>query len=128
MAEMKSNPADDSAFANLILPGLKKNCTTCHGPQKSKAGLRLDSFATLQKGGEHGSAVKPGDVAHSLFLQAMLKPVGSDEHMPPAGKPQPTADEIALLKWWVESGASATKTLAELQPPTDLLKIINAPR
>ena len=127
-AEIKSNPAGASAFANLILPVLKKNCAGCHGPQKSKGGLRLDSFAALQKGGEHGSAVKPGDVAHSLFLQAMLKPVSSDGHMPPEGKPQPSGDEIALLKWWVESGASETKTVAELAPSADILKIISAPR
>ena len=128
VADAPPNPADDSAFANCILPVLKKNCTGCHGPQKAKADLRLDTFAAMKKGGEHGSVFKSGDAAHSLFLQAMSKPSESDEHMPPAGKPQPSADEIALLKWWVESGASETKTVAELQPPADILKIINAPR
>ncbi len=118
------NPANNSVFANLILPVLKKNCIGCHGPQKAKAGLRLDSYAALLKGGEHGSALKPGEVAHSLFLKQILLPISSDEHMPPDGKPQPSAEEIALLKWWVESGASDTKTAPELQPPADLLEAI----
>jgi hypothetical protein len=48
--------------------------------------------------------------------------------MPPAGKPQPAPEEIALLKWWVESGASETKAVVELQPPPELLKALNAPR
>ena len=121
-----ANPG--SAYAQLIQPVLKKYCIQCHGPQKSKADLRLDSYAAMLKGGEHGAALKPGDAEHSLFLQAMLKPMESDEHMPPDGKPQPTAAEIALLKWWVESGASETKAVAELQPPADILKIITAPR
>ena len=123
--DAKNNPADDSLFANHILPVLKKNCASCHGPQKSKGGLRLGSYAALLKGGEHGSALKPGDAAHSLFLKQMLLPISSDDHMPPDGKPQPSAEETALLKWWVESGASETKTIAELQPPADFLKTIS---
>lgn len=113
--------ANDSVFAAHILPVLKKNCVGCHGPQKSKADLRLDSYAALLKGGEHGSALKPGDVAHSLFLKQILLPLSSDDHMPPDGKPQPTENEIALLKWWVEAGASETKTATELKLPANIL-------
>ena len=117
-----NQPADNSLFASQILPVLKNNCTSCHGPQKAKGGLRLDSYAALFKGGEHGSALKPGDAVHSLFLQRILLPLSSDDHMPPDGKPQPSKNEIALLTWWVESGASAIKTPAELTPPAELLK------
>jgi uncharacterized membrane protein len=121
------NSNDGSAFATLIQPVLKKYCIACHGPQKSKADLRLDSYAAMLKGGEHGAALKPGDAAQSLFFKRIILPADQDEHMPPAGKPQPTTEEIALLKWWVESGASETKTVAELQPPAELLKALNAP-
>ena len=42
-----------------------------------------------------------------------------EDHMPPEGKPQPTADDIALLQWWIDSGAQADKTLAELNRRLD---------
>ena len=128
IANSASNAADTSAFANGILPLLKKNCVTCHGLQKAKANLRLDSFAELQKGSDDGPVVKPGDAANSPLLQRVLLPADSEDHMPPNGKPQLSADEIAVLKWWVDSGASGTKTLAELAPPPEVLKTINAPR
>ena len=120
--------SDNSAFANCILPVLKNNCVSCHGPQKSKGGLRLDSYAALMQGGDDGPAIKPGDAAHSDLLQRLAIPAEDDDHMPPAGKPQPTPEEITLLKWWVDAGASATKTIAELQPSADILKAINAAR
>lgn len=123
--DAQNNPANDSVFAKLILPVLKKNCVSCHGPQKAKGGLRLDSYAAILKGGEHGPGLQSGHSANSNFLLRMTLPESSDDHMPPDGKPQPTADEIALLKWWVESGASETKTVAELKPPADILKAIS---
>jgi hypothetical protein len=46
--------------------------------------------------------------------------------MPPAGKPQLTTNEIALLKWWIDAGAAETKTVAELQPPREILQILAA--
>ncbi len=94
---------DGTPFANEALPVLNKYCVACHGPQKAKGGLRVDSLAALQKGGEHGAAVKLGDVEHSLFLQRIL--VSDDDHMPPNGRPQPTSEEIAVLKKWVAAGA-----------------------
>ena len=118
-------PTDDSLFANHILPVLKKNCASCHGPQKAKGGIRLDSYAAILKGGEHGTGLQSGRPANSNFLLRMTLPAASDDHMPPDGKPQPSAEEIALLKWWVESGASETKTVTELQPPAEILKAIS---
>jgi uncharacterized membrane protein/mono/diheme cytochrome c family protein len=125
-ADATNQPSDVSVFASHILPVLKQNCTGCHGPQKAKGGLRLDSYAALLKGGERGSALKPGDVERSLFLHQLMLPLASDDHMPPEGKPQPSADEIALLKWWVETGASDTKKAAELNPPANIQKILQS--
>jgi uncharacterized membrane protein len=112
-------------FAAVIEPILETRCVECHGPAKVKAELRLDSFAGLMKGGEDGGVVKPGDIAQSPLMQRVLLPADSDDHMPPAGKPQLSANQIAVLKWWVEAGAPEQKTLAELQPPPEISKIIS---
>lgn len=46
--------------------------------------------------------------------------------MPPASQPQPTADDRALLRWWIDAGAPEIKTVAELKLPENILKIIAA--
>ena len=111
-------------FAGVILPVMEHTCSNCHGAAKAKAALRLDSFAAVLKGSENGAVVKPGDAAGSALVQRLLLPLDSDDHMPPAGKPQPTADEIALLKWWIAIGAVENKTIAELQPPADIRQLL----
>lgn len=132
-ADNKKSPAmtvDDlnrlPVFDGVIQPLLAANCTACHGAKKSKADLRLDSLAALLKGGEDGIVIRPGDAPHSPLVQRLLLPLSSDDHMPPDGKPQPTPDDIALLKWWIDAGAPETQTVAELKPAADILKIITA--
>ena len=111
-------------FAGVILPMMERTCINCHGTQKAKAALRLDTYSAVLKGSENGTVVKAGAAATSALVQRLLLPSDSDDHMPPVGKPQPTSDEISLLKWWIEAGASETKTIAELQPTGDVLKIL----
>jgi hypothetical protein len=113
-------------FADIIAPVLEKNCVACHGPDKSKAKLRLDSFAGLMRGSKNGAIFKPGDAEYSELVQRTLLPQASDDHMPPAGKPQPTADDLALLGWWIDAGTPEIKTVAELKLPENILKIIAA--
>jgi uncharacterized membrane protein len=119
------DPQQFSAFEAVISPILDNRCIVCHGPKKSKAGLRLDSFAGLMRGGDDGDVIVPGDSAHSPMVQRPMLPLDDDDHMPPEGKPQLTADEIALLKWWVDAGAPEKKMLFELEPPSEILKILS---
>ena len=86
-----------------------------------KAGLRLDSFAALQDGSDDGPVLKAGDAAQSPLIQRLLMPTDSDDHMPPAGKPQLSTGEITLLKWWVNAGAPATNALGQLAAPPEVL-------
>src|SRR4029434_8207844 len=45
-------------FAKEVVPILKSRCIECHGPEKQKGKLRLDSKADLLKGGQKGEGVK----------------------------------------------------------------------
>ena len=80
---------------------LETRCISCHGPEKQKGGLRLDSREALLKGGESGAAAVSGDPDHSLLLQAVRHASG-DLRMPPKEKLQP--DQIDLLSQWVKKG------------------------
>jgi uncharacterized membrane protein len=120
------DPQQFSVFEAVVLPIFQNRCMVCHGPKKSKAGLRLDSFDGVMNGGDDGKVVVPGDLAGSDLPRRIQLPVDADDHMPPEGKPQLTPDEIALLKWWVDAGAPGKKMLSELQPPPDIAKILSA--
>ena len=118
--------ADLQVFAGAVQPVLEQNCVTCHGPDKSKGGLRLDSLQALLHGSKDGAVIVPGKAADSSLLKRLLLPPEEEDHMPPAGKPQPSTDDIALLQWWVEAGAPADKKVRELKPPANVARSLQA--
>jgi uncharacterized membrane protein len=103
----KPDPLPSRVFADVVRPILLQRCSPCHGPEKQKADLRVDSLEVLLKGGKDGPALVPGKAKDSRLIQRLLLPLNNDDHMPPEGKPQPTPAEITLLEWWIESGAPA---------------------
>ncbi len=108
-------------YPQIIQAIFTDNCVSCHGPDRQKAGLRLDSYAWLMRGSHHKAIVLPGDAQRSILLQRILLPLGHSHRMPPRSHPQLTAGEIAILKWWVNAGASPTQRLDALRPPRNIL-------
>jgi hypothetical protein len=117
---------DPRVYVAVIRPILEQNCTQCHGPEKSKAGLRLDTFERMLRGGESGPAIVPGKSLESSLVKRMRLPASSEDHMPPEGKPQPTAGDVALLQWWIDSSAATNQTGAQLKPPPAISRILEA--
>ena len=113
--------AEASLYGTEIQPVFTKYCVSCHGPNKTKAKLRLDSYDGLLAGSENGPVVKAGNSAESVMVQRLKLAPEEEDHMPPEGKRQPTASEVALLAWWIDAGAPRTGTVAELKPPSELL-------
>ncbi len=95
----------ETTFATSIAPVLEARCVSCHGPDRRKGGLRLDSPEMIERGGHSGAVVLAGDAGASQLLARMRLPLEDDEHMPPATKPQPTGAEIALIESWIRAGA-----------------------
>jgi mono/diheme cytochrome c family protein len=126
MPATNSNPAEAQVFGALVQPIFKENCISCHGPEKSKASLRLDSFAGMLKGGESGPALVPGKADDSQLIKRVRLPMASDDHMPPEGKQQLSTSDIALLQWWIDSGAPTNATVAQLKPPQNITRILQA--
>lgn len=111
---------DKLVFQHVILPVLTAKCNKCHCEEKSKGDLRMDTYEMAIKGGENGKNFVAGNLKDSLSITRILLPDSDDEHMPPEGKDQLTPEEIALLKWWVEQGASGTQKVGEAKFPAEL--------
>ena len=94
-------------FENKVRPLLVEQCFRCHSAEaeakgKLKAGLRMDSIEGLKKGGDSGPALKPGDPAKSLIVEA-VNYGNEDMAMPPKAK---LADaQIQVIAEWVKMGA-----------------------
>lgn len=109
--------SDPRVFADVVMPVLKEKCIECHGPEKSKAGLRMDSLEAMLKGGDDGPAFVAGHSEKSLLVTRAKKPTSEDEHMPPADKPQLTAEELDLLSFWIDRGGSADQKVRDVLVP-----------
>lgn len=119
-------------YAKDIKPLLEASCIRCHGEEKQKGDLRLDSLGALLKGGENGKVVVPGKSKESPLLIAVSQ-LDEETAMPPKrkgggpggpggpggnrpapggpggggpGMPKPlTAAEVGLVRAWIDQGA-----------------------
>ena len=88
-----------------IQPMLAKHCYECHGPDKQKSGLRLDTVAAAKEGGYNGAAVVPGKSGESLLIAAVTG--NGDVTKMPEDRPPLAPEEIERLKAWIDQGANA---------------------
>ncbi len=89
-------------FEKKVRPLLADRCWTCHGPEKQKGGLRLDSGEGVARGGDTGPAIVAGKPEESLLIEAVR--YQGDLKMPPKGKLSDA--EVAELTDWVRGGAA----------------------
>jgi cytochrome c553 len=90
-------------FESKIRPVLASACYDCHGAEKQKAGLRLDSRRGLLEGGDSGPAIAPGDPEKSLLFQAIAG-THAELKMPKNADPL-GAPAVASFREWIEMGA-----------------------
>jgi len=96
----------DSFYARHLYPILDANCVVCHGEQKVKGHLRLDTYDHLMRGGSDGAIVIPGKPERSILLQRLTLPPDDKKFMPSEGRPPLKPEEIAWIKAWILQGAS----------------------
>jgi hypothetical protein len=101
-------PEHTEFFERKIRPVLVEHCYECHSTtgKKIKGGLVLDSRAGVQKGGDTGAAITPGDPEASLLIQA-IRHTDAELAMPKKKLP---ASVIADLETWVKMGAPDPRT------------------
>ncbi|HYP89186.1 MAG TPA: c-type cytochrome domain-containing protein, partial [Polyangiaceae bacterium] len=113
----KGQGAEPLVYQDVVQPLLTKYCVDCHGSEKQKGKLRLDSLELLMAGGEDGAVVVAGAPSKSLLVTRMLLPVTDDDHMPPKDEPSPPREAIGVIQFWIERGASASLKVRDALPP-----------
>jgi hypothetical protein len=69
-------------FAQDIKPLFETSCVRCHGGEKPKGHLRLETLAGVLAGSEDGKVVVPGDSAKSKIVMAVAR-LNPKTAMPP---------------------------------------------
>jgi len=95
--------AEEVDYQRQIKPLLTKHCYACHGPDRNGQDneLRFDLREVALE-----SAIEPGDASSSeMILRMSTEDV--EERMPPitVKAPPPSAEDIALLRRWIDEGA-----------------------
>ena len=119
-------------FDKDIQPLFKASCVRCHSGDKPRAAYKLDTRENVLKDGRDGAMVVTGDSKNSLLVVAASRtnprlamppqprgrpgggpppgagtngPAGSESHGPPAPPPPLTADQVGLVRAWIDQGA-----------------------
>jgi uncharacterized membrane protein len=125
-----STPASVAFFNSRVEPIFDDKCVQCHGAQKKKGKLRLDSFDYVMQGGKDGLIVKPGDPKNSELYRRISLPRDSKDAMPAEGKPGLTETELKVIEFWIVSGATENLSAAKVKaaaPPPEPAKVIVPP-
>ncbi len=101
--ELPSAASALSEFNRDIAPILNAHCVSCHGPEKQKGQLRLDTPMGLLKGGDSGEPLFIQKKSAESYLVQRVTAENPEFFMPPKG-PRLSAHEIATLRAWIDSG------------------------
>ena len=112
------SPEQVEFFEKQVRPVLVEQCVKCHGPEKQKAELRLDSYAALMKGADTGPVAVAGKPEQSSLIKSIRHE--GDVKMPEKAPKMPEPQIAALTEWvkmgmpWPESSAPVvTKDVAK---------------
>jgi hypothetical protein len=102
-------------FHEEILPILSRRCAECHVGANPKGKLGIESRESLLRGGASGPAVIVGNSAESLLIElvAGMDPV---RVMPASDRPRLNAEEIGLLRAWIDKGLEWEEGLTITRP------------
>ncbi len=111
-------PADETSFQGEIIPLLKKFCLECHGSEKAKADLSFEPYLTLRYAGD-------GGVTRDRKVWERVLKMLEESEMPPAKKPQPSADERQKAVGWIRTELARFDCKGAVDPGHVTLRRLN---
>ncbi|MBR98577.1 MAG: hypothetical protein CMC57_01235 [Flavobacteriaceae bacterium] len=116
-----SNASEGPIFNSLIQPILNSKCISCHNSEKSKGGLALHNFESLQRGSKNGMIINYENPELSEIFVRIHLPKNEKKHMPPKSKKQLTKAEISILSHWINAGAPENILIKDMKISNELL-------
>src|SRR5260221_5930518 len=105
-------------FGRDVQPILRQQCYGCHGLTQQMNGFRLDRRRDAMR----GSTISPGIIrpnnGEASLLLARIAGTSAGPQMPPTGALK--ADQIAMIKAWLDQGAEWPDQFANDAPPARL--------
>ena len=101
-------------FVKDVKPLFDASCVQCHAKGKAKGGLSLQTREEMLKGGKSGPAVVPGKSAESRMVH-LVGALDPDNVMPSKGTKW-TAEQVALLRAWIDQGAAWDASVTFVRP------------
>ena len=114
-SELSADEKNDSAkvnFAKHAKTVFRTHCVSCHNGNRSEGDLNLANYAALMQGSSSGDVIEPGSPDDSYLFQLITH--ADSPKMPPGGQQIP-AEDIALIRKWINDGAinrSGSKPIA----------------
>ena len=111
---LQAQSAGEADFARDIQPLFRDHCYSCHGPTVQANNFRLDRRrdSMPNRVGANGARIIPGNAANSRLYLRITGQAGLQ--MPPTGPL--TAEQIALIKSWIDQSAEWPDELANEAP------------
>lgn len=101
-------------FEKQVRPILVQRCYECHAGDENNGGLKLDSRATVMRGGDSGAVLVSGNPDKSRLIEA-VRYQNRDLLMPPQNRLPKS--EVAVLEQWVRLGAPDTRVAKPTESP-----------
>lgn len=124
-------PAGAVSFSRDVAPIIAGACLNCHGRERPRANLRLDTFGGWRRGGRSGPLVVVGNADGSLLMRA-LRSADPGRRMPRNGEPL-AEKQLQTIATWINQGAnydgpSADVSLAELAATAEVDPTVVIPK
>jgi len=105
-------------YNDHVKPIFRQHCLKCHGDDKQKAGINLQIYANVLKGGSAGEVVIAGRSSQSLLFQVITNP-DDNARMPPYQPPLPD-EQIAMIQRWIDTGLRESMSSKSMVKTRDL--------
>src|SRR3954453_15824200 len=96
-----ATPEEVEFFEKQVRPVLSEHCFKCHGAEKQKGEIRVDSRAAILKGVDGVPIATPGNPDESSLIKSIRH---QTENKMPAKEPKLPDEQIAALAEWVRMG------------------------
>lgn len=107
--------ASGSFYEVRVQPIFSERCVTCHGPDKQKSKLRLDSYGWVMRGGKHGAVIRAGNAQASDLLRRVTLSPDHDDFMPKEKRQPLSPEQLKMIELWISAGASGTLPLETIK-------------